>query len=425
MSSRTPYTSMSKNHILLVTNLFPNPLEPERGIFIAQIVERLKHSCKITVISPLPWFPKAKFFCRLRKWYKFALIPKEGQVHGVKVFYPKYLVIPKMFGFLHSVFLFLSVYTRVKKIHQQEEIDLINAHWIYPDGVAATWIARRLGLPVILSAHGCDVNFLPSYKLRRFQIIQALKFCQKVTVVNHIMGKRVEKLGVPTRKIHVIPNGVNFDLFYIRNRQLCREKLNLEPDKKIILFVGQLVGVKGVTYLIKAVKLLRKEWGGVRFKVMLIGEGPLRQSLEEEIAALGIGGEVQLLGLQPYEMIPLWMGACDLLCLPSIREGTPCVILEVLACGRPVVASKVGGIPEFVQQENGILFSARNFHELACCLKEALNRRWDEETIRKTVCHMSWEKAAQRYWQEMKSLLPDDPAIKIRSIPKVGVFNSE
>lgn len=386
--------SLEKIRLLIITNLFPNPQDPLRGVFVAHMVERLRKRCDITVISPLPWFPNILILNKLKQWQGFSLVPKEAVRNGMQVYYPKFFAVPKM-GFLHSFFIFLSICSLVKSLKKQGKVDLINAHWVFPDGVAASWVARLLKIPFVISAHGCDINLYSSFKLRRFQIIRALKNSDKITVVSNAQKLKIRDFGLPDEKTVVIKNGVEFDSFNLKDKLHCRQRFGLDKDIKVILFVGQIIEVKGITYLFDAIIQLKSRYDN--FKVFLIGDGNLKKKFEDVVSKNGLREKVVFLGQKSREEIPYWFGLSDVLCLPSIREGCPTVVLESLASGRPVVASRVGGIPELINESNGILFEPRNSDSLSKALHLALEKEWNDKQIQDTVGIYTWENIANTF----------------------------
>lgn len=386
---------MNRIKVVIITNLYPNPAEPLRGVFVESMVRELKEKCDLTVISPLPWFPKVGVLKRFSKWHTYSLVGDSSEREGMKIYYPKFIAIPKM-GAVHSIFMFMAILPLVKRLHQQRAIDLINAHWVFPDGIAARWVARCLNIPIVLSAHGCDINHYPRLKMRKIQIVNALKKADGISVVSGAQKSVVEKMGIAPGKIMVIRNGVDFRLFNIRNKAECRSKCGIGPDIKMILFVGQLIEVKGLEFLLDAFFSISS--GREEYKLVLIGQGHLRQKFEKVVAERGLNNKVIFAGEISRADIPYWFGASDVFCLPSIREGCPTVILEALACGKPVVASKVGGIPELVNDKNGLLVEPKNPPALAAALSAALNRPWDETGIQRSIPDYSWAAVAGRYF---------------------------
>lgn len=380
--------------VLLISNLFPNSAEPLRGIFTYQIVKELEKVCDIEVVAPLPWVPH---YFRNRKKLKYchADVPAKEKLGGITVYHPRYLVIPKILGFMHSVFLFFPLLRLVKHIEQNRKFDLINAHWIFPDGVAAVWVAKRLDKPVILTGLGCDLNQYSTMVFRRIQIVRALQEADLVTVVSNSMKRRIVSLGIRGERIDVIPNGIDLKLFDVMDRKRARNSLNLVHKSRIILTIGTQDEVKGTKYLIEAFGMLRRREKG-HWLLLLIGDGPLSKSLVSMTKDLGLHENVIFLGKRPHSQISLWLNAADVFCLPSIREGHPNVVLEALACGIPVVASNVGGIPEMIN-DNGVLTLPADSNDLCAGLEFCMSKSWDRNAIRSTLGGFSWMECARMY----------------------------
>ena len=386
--------------ILTFSNLFPNPEQPERGNFVVQMIEALPSQVKHYVVSPLPWFPPFPGGTSDRSI--FARIPYNLHENGLKIFYPKYLMVPKVSGMLHPLTVAIGCYPLVKRLVRTHSIDLIHSHWIFPDSVAAAWIAKRLCKPVVVTARGCDINLYGKYKTRRPQILWALRNADAITTVSDsLRSKIVDDFGIDGSKVSTIRNGINNERFRKIDKSQARSLLGLEKTRKYLLFVGQLHGVKGLAYLISALKQLGDR-GSLDFKTILVGEGPQRKRIEKQIAQLRLQDYVELVGERAYEEIPKWMNACDVFCLPSVREGTPNVVLEAQACQMPVVASNVGGIPEVINKRNGILVPPRNSTALAHALD--ISFRSNNNAHGNSVTY-TWKDCADNYLDLYQHLL--------------------
>ncbi|MFA5118288.1 MAG: glycosyltransferase [Candidatus Omnitrophota bacterium] len=394
---------MSKFNVIIITNLYPNPQEPLRGNFVESVMQNLRTQCDIVVVSPLPWFPRASILKRFKNWYKFSQVPFRFTKDGIPVISPKFLALPKM-GILHPVFLFIALLPVLMRLKRAQKIDLINAHWLFPDGVAAVWVARFLRLPIVLSAHGCDINLYLKTFFRRVQISGAIKHCRALTVVSNAQKSIIEELELGYVKMEVVQNGVDQEKFSLKEKVVCRKKLNLKSDGKIILFIGQLIEVKGVMYLLEAIKRI-KENRQSNVTLYVVGDGDLRHEVETFVESSGLQEQVKLCGKRNYDEIPDWIGASDCLCLASIREGFPCVVVEALSCGRPVVASKVGGIPDLISGKNGFVCQPRDVEMLALALCRALEMTWDEKQIRDSVASLTWSKVADKYFRVFQDVV--------------------
>lgn len=388
-------------NIAIFTNLFPNKLEPERGNFIALMTKKLAQKAHIQVISPLPWFPKSKAFKKipqLAQWSIFSEIPKQDKYEEISVSYPKYFFLPKIGFLFQPLSIYFASYNRLKKLHKEGKVDIINAHWIFPDAVVAVYISKKLGIPSVISARGCDINRYSSSFIRRIQINWALQHADAITVVsNALKQKIIDIYNIEEKKISIIPNGVDETLFHPMNKKECQLSLGLETNKKRLLFVGQLHPVKNIKTLLKALSIIKND-GELNFETLIIGTGPLESELKSLATELLLTStEVVFKGQQSHSDIATFFGAADLLCLPSIREGRPNVIIEALATGLPVVASNVGGIPEMVNEKNGILVSPSDHKQLALALSQSMNKKWDRTEISNTQSTSSWDGCAEQY----------------------------
>jgi teichuronic acid biosynthesis glycosyltransferase TuaC len=388
--------------VLLISNAFPNSAEPVRGIFTYQIVKALQKKCDIEVVAPLPWVPpflRKKFLSQ----YPHANVPAKEKIGDIQVHHPRYLVIPKILGFMHAVLMYFTLFKLVNSLENKGTIDLINAHWIFPDGVAATWVGKILKKPVVLTALGCDINQYLSMILRRIQISKALKASNEITAKSSDLKNRIVSLGVLPQKVKVIPNGVDLDLFRIMDKGEARRRLGIQEDRPIILTVGSQDQVKGTKYLIEAFHMISEKMKS-SLQLVCIGDGPLRPILVSQVHGLGIADDVLFLGRKPHNEIPLWMNAADLFCLPSLREGHPNVVMESLACGIPIVASNVGSVPELINDSNGKICIAGDSVGLSQMLFEALNIRWDRVSIRDNV-KGDWEQCGHEYYKTYYAVL--------------------
>ena len=219
------------------------------------------------------------------------------------------------------------------------------------------------------------------------------------------LSLRVAVCGVffTVSKSTVIPNGIDVDKFKVLDRKNCRKILNIALKQSVILYVGRLSEEKNVSTLIKAASTLIKTANSIH--VYLVGDGPLHSELNTLSKKLNVLDNVHFIGKVDHDIVGIWMGATDYFCLPSLREGCPNVILESLGCGRPVIASNVGAIPDVVSSDSGILFTPENVDELTNALRTALNTNWNAEIINTSVKELSWENSAEKYISVFNSVI--------------------
>ncbi len=275
------------------------------------------------------------------------------------------------------------------------EADLIHAHFTWPPGYIGARLKEELHIPLVITGHGYDVYDLP-FRSGPWgeRIGWALSKADAVTTVSGPNRRiLVERLGVSEERVYLIPNGVS-RIFRPMDRREARRRLGIPPNETVVVSVGSLIEVKGHEHLIRALKILRDS--GLRLEAYIVGEGHLKGRLRDMITSLGLDG-VTLVGPRPHGEIPLWMNAADLFVLPSLREGLPTVMLEALACGTPFVGTRVGGVPDVINEEVGILVEPGRAEELAGAVRRALEREWNRDSIARYGSQFYWDRIAERY----------------------------
>lgn len=333
---------METIRLLTFSTLYPNNARPNHGIFVENRLRHLiasRHACS-TVVAPVPWFPSRSSL--FGDWARHASVVPIELRHGISVHHPRYPVIP-WFGMSSAPYLLYraTLPTLRRLLASGERFDAIDAHYVYPDGVAAVWLGRALGLPTVVTARGTDVNLIPKYVLPRALIRRAISGASALIAVSGALKSELVALGAPDDKVTVLRNGVDITLFRPIDRASARAELGL--TRPTLLSVGHLIERKGHHRVIEAMTRL------VEFDLLIAGEGPERGRLNALINRLGLAERVRLLGGWPHAELPSLYGAADILVLASSREGWANVLLEAMACGTPVVASNIWGNPEVVR----------------------------------------------------------------------------
>lgn len=373
--------------ILTVTSLYPNREMPRHGIFVEN---RLRHlvadgAVRLRVVAPVPWFPIGAEWAGT--YGRFARVPAEEVRQGIPVTHPRYPLLPKVGmtlaadGFYHGI----SGHVR-RLVGQGPPPDLIDAHYFYPDGVAAVRLARALSLPVVVTARGTDLNLIPHYPRARRMIVEAaMQADALITVCQALKDVLVDDLDIPAAKITVLRNGVDLAQFAPpRDRDALRAQFGLTMPA--LASVGHLIPRKGHDIVIRALT----ELPGIT--LLIAGEGPDRHSLEALGNSLGVGDRICFLGAVPYDRIADLYGAVDALVLASDREGWPNVLLESMACGTPVVAARCWGTPEVVTApEAGRLVEPRTPAAFADAIRRQLAPDADRAATRRYAEHFSWD----------------------------------
>lgn len=340
--------------IITFSTLFPNMQKPGHGIFVETRLRHLVASGKVAsrVVAPVPWFPLRH--PRFGAYAAWARVPLAESRHGIDVLHPRYPVIPKFGMTLAPALLAASarpVFARL--IDEGFDPDLIDAHYFYPDGVAAALLGRYFNKPVIITARGSDLTLFPSFPLQRAMIRWAAARAAAVITVCDALREVLVELGTDPAKLRTLRNGVDLELFRPIDRRAARARLNLR--RFTLLAAGHLVPVKGHELTIAALADLPD------VELLVAGDGPSRRALGQLAARHGVGQRVRFLGAVPQTELRQYYGASDALVLPSEREGWANVLLESMACGTPVVASAVWGTPEVIAApEAGVLMAVRS-----------------------------------------------------------------
>jgi len=365
--------------LLFVSNLFPLPWEPGRGLFNAQQAHALAQTQEVLVWVPVPWHV---WFRQPRALRQRQQLADNLQMVSFPFFYP-----PGLARASYALLMFLSMLVAMLWIRDFRPQRML-ASWLYPDAVAASWLARLWRIPVVMKAHGSDVNSQCQHAPRRVQVRRAARGARAVYTVSQALASALSDAGIDKPPAVTIYNGIDQARFVPRPQEQARQALSLPVPGRMLLFVGNLKTSKGI---LDAVRALAAAQLPADTRLYMIGDGADRSRLQTEIERLALSGRVQLMGAQPHDTVPLWMAAADVLLLPSHAEGVPNVVLESMAAGRPVVASRVGGIAEVLPAHAGILVEAHDTGQLASAMQAALNRHWDSQAIREHAQQFTWD----------------------------------
>jgi glycosyltransferase involved in cell wall biosynthesis len=388
--------------VLVFTTLYPNNVWPNHGVFIKErMTQFAKHEkCEIRVIAPVPYFPAINFNWR----WQFSQVAAREMRDGVEVYHPRYLLTPKVGMALYGWLMFFSALPVVRKIRRNFDFDLIDSHYVYPDGFAAIQLGRFFKKPVVVSARGSDVNLYRTFPLIRKLLQHVLRNADAVIAVSRALKVSMVELGLPGEKISDIPNGVDAEKFYPMSKDEARRQLDLQCSR-IILSVGNLTVNKGFDLLIRALPMVAAKLDEKDVELAIVGDGPLRKELQTLISTLKLDRRIRLVGAVPHGKLHLWYSAADVFCLASEREGWPNVILESLACGTPVVATAVGGIPEILSSETLGVLAERDEKKIAGAIFAALSRKWNSKELVAHARNHSWDRSAAAVQGVFQSVL--------------------
>ena len=375
---------------LLFSTLYPSSARPLHGIFVETRLRELlrQPGVQARVVAPVPWFWSTD--ARHGKHAVMARTPARETRNGIDVRHPRYLTIPKVGMTAAPLLLALGARSAVAAVQREGfEFDVIDAHYYYPDGVAAALLARWFHKPLVITARGTDVNLIPNYTLPRLWIQWAAQQASASIGVSAALVDRMRNLALAGDRLHVMRNGVDPERFAPQPQQAMRAELGL-TGAPVVLTVGNLHQHKGQRLVLEAFAMLRASHPQAR--LVIVGDGPDRAVLTRRAEALGLTDAVTLAGTVPNTDLARWYSAADVLVLASSREGWPNVLLEGMACGTPVVASAVGGIPEVVQSpEVGRLVAERTGPAFARAMMDLLAAKPDRERVRAYAKGFSWD----------------------------------
>ncbi|WP_449423417.1 glycosyltransferase family 4 protein [Rhodanobacter lindaniclasticus] len=370
--------------MLVFTSLYPNAVQPRHGVFIEERLRHLLESGRIeaTVVAPVPWFPlRSPVF---GAYARYAAVPAQEERHGIRIWHPRYPVIPKVGMRVAATLMSFALLPFLRNLQADGlDFDLVDAHYLYPDGVAAAKLAMALGKPVVISARGSDVNVIPRWRGPRRKIQRAAERAAAVVAVSQALKDKLTALGVRAGKITVLRNGVDLDRFAPLDRVAVRARLDLRGP--VWLTVGNLVELKGVHLVVEALAAVPD------VTLLIAGEGPEEPRLRALVARLGLGARVCFLGTIKHDDLCEYYNAADVMVLASSREGMPNVVLESMACGTPVVATPVGGTPELISApECGELMREPSARAIVDAWGILCARRPDRQVIRKFAQTLGW-----------------------------------
>ncbi len=379
--------------ILTFTSLFPNKMNPDFGIFIFQ---RTSHLARlegnlVEVVAPVPYLPA---LLKGTARGSVASVPTTEQIGNLQVHHPRYLLMPKVSMPLHGLLMYVGCLSYVKRLHATNRFECVDAHYVFPDGLAAVLIGRSLGIPVVVSARGTDIHTFHDFATVRPQIQWTLRHAASVIAVSDSLVSIMLDLVPSLKDVRTIGNGVDSERFFPEDQCVAREKLRLDPEDRIIISVAALKHVKGPDLLVRAVALLKKSFA--RCKILFVGAGAELASLRKLALQLDCADICQFVGPVPNEQLRTYYSAADVSCLASRHEGWPNVVLESLACGTPVVATGVGEVPRLLADPELGTIVEPTPEAIHAGLLRALQRQWNRETLSAYAQQYTWENVAAR-----------------------------
>lgn len=384
-------SSEARPRLIVFSTLFPHLGQPGAGLFIRERMFRVARILPVTVVAPVPWFP---FQGLLRCWRPGFRppAPRAETQDGIRVLHPRFFSVPGLFKSLDGWFMALGSWLTVRRL-RREGAELIDAHFGFPDGDAATLLGRWLKLPVTITLRGTEVPHARD-PWRRRRLIKALSRADRLFSVADALKRHAVELGIPAEKIRVVGNGVDTEKFFPVSREEARRVLGIPEDAPVLISVGGLTERKGFHRVLDCLPALLERHPDLHYLIVggASAEGDWEQRLRNQVRELDLGKSVHFLGFVPPDKLREPLSAADVFVLATRNEGWANVFLEAMTCGLPVVTTDVGGNREVVCEDSlGRVVPFGDAAALLAALNEALSKVWNQEAIVAHARRNSWD----------------------------------
>ncbi|EGJ09808.1 glycosyltransferase [Rubrivivax benzoatilyticus] len=379
--------------IVVLSSLFPSAVQPGAGLFVRERMFRVGRELPLAVVAPTPWFPLQSLLRRFKPGFRPGA-PRHETQQGHEVWFPRFVSVPGALKGWDGLAMALAAWPRLARLKRAGRLDLIDAHFAYPDGYAATLLGRWLGVPVTITLRGTEQRQARDPALAP-KLRAALQRATQVFAVSESLRQVALGLGIAADKVRVVGNGVDLARFNPLPRAEARAALGLAADAPVLVSVGGLCERKGFHRVIERLPALRERFPGLVY--LVVGgpspEGDLGPQLRAQVAAAGLGDAVRFLGPLPPDALRGPLSAADVFVLATRNEGWANVFLEAMACGLPVVTTAVGGNAEVVcRAELGRVVPFGDGQALESAIADALARDWDADTIRRYAAANTWDR---------------------------------
>ncbi|WP_119352651.1 glycosyltransferase [Azohydromonas sediminis] len=415
--------SRSAPAVVVISSLFPSQVQPGAGLFIRERAFRLGRRLPLAVVAPSPWFPMQGLVRRWRPGFRPGA-PRHEIQQGVDVWYPRYPSVPGLLKRLDGWAMAMGAWPRLRALQRAGRLDALDAHFGYPDGLAATLLGRRLGVPVTITLRGTEVRHAADPVLRPL-LVRALLSAERLFAVSESLRQVALGLGVAPERVRVVGNGVDLSRFRPVDRGQARAQLGLPAAARVLVSVGGLCERKGFHRVIDCLPALRAQ--GTDAHLLVVGgpspEGDWTERLRAQVCRLGLHDRVHFTGPVPPDDLHRVLSAADVFVLATRNEGWANVFLEAMACGLPVVTTDVGGNAEVVcRPELGIVVPFGDSVALTAALHAALHGSWDRAAIRAHAEAHAWDGRIDVLEAEFRALcrgsLPRPSAVTGPSAPR-------
>jgi len=392
--------------LVVYSSLFPSAIRPGAGVFIRERMFRVGQTIPLVVVSPVPWFPLQSLIRVWRPHFRPQPAKYEEQ-SGVQVFYPRFFSLPGVLKSLDGLFMAIASIPLLYRLKREFKFNLIDSHFAYPDGYAATLLGRIFKVPVTITLRGTELRISKDSALKP-KMMTALKNATRVFAVADALKQLVVSLGADAGKIELVGNGVDTEKFFPLDKQAARVELAIPADAKILVSVGGLVDRKGFHRVIEVLPELIKTYPNLIY--LIVGgaspEGDNKDYLQGLVSQLKLQDHVRFLGALPSEQLNKPLSAADVFVLATANEGWANVFLEAMACGLPVITTDVGGNREVVNDADlGTVVPFGDAQALTTALMDALHKNWQTNSIISYAKNNAWQTRVDKLVNEFNQLV--------------------
>jgi teichuronic acid biosynthesis glycosyltransferase TuaC len=374
-------------HVLSLSTLYPNPVNPRFGTFVARSLEALarRGDWQVTVVNPIG-LPPVLF----GHYRALSAIPTLDEESGFPIHRPQFSLIPRFGARRNAASIARAVLPLVKQLHAAHPIDLIDAQFFFPDGPAAAIIASEMGLPLSIKARGSDITYWGTQGFALQQMMDAAEQATGLLAVSADLAHHMAAMGMAADKITLHYTGLDRDRFRPLTHTQLRTQLgselgfDLPSGVPVLTTVGALIERKGQAIVLEALSELPDA------RLILVGKGEDEGKLRSLAARLGVAERVHFAGSLDHDLLPLVLSAADVMVLPTANEGLANAWVESLACGTPLVTCDVGGARELVTSELAGRLVERSPAAVVQGVRQVLANPPNRQAVAALTEHFSW-----------------------------------
>jgi len=396
---------VSEPRVVVLSSLFPSSTTPGAGLFVRERMFRVGRRLPLTVLSPRPWFPGQGLIRRFRPGYR-PPAPQYEKQDGFDVYYPRFLSVPGVLRRLDGFFMALGCARELSRIRNSRGVDLIDAHFAFPDGVAARHLSRWFQIPFSVTLRGTEPGHLRQ-PAKRVAIERVFAEASRVFAVSASLARVAGSHGAVANRLRVVGNGVDIDRFVRIPQDRARARLGIPMGVPVIISVGGLVERKGFHRVIEQLPALLSRRPDLLFLVVggASPEGDMSEALRAQVTRLGCDASVRFCGSIAPADLHVHLSAADVFVLATRNEGWANVFLEAMACGLPVVTTDVGGNAEVVSSPAlGAVVPFGDGDALRGAIEAAVERTWDRDAIVSYARGNQWTERVETLVGEFRAI---------------------